>query len=244
MAQLPASGLTGDWRVGATIVHVSAQTTIKQDGGPVALGSCAEVQGTRNTDNSLTATKIEVNSGIGGCRPDTPKHEKEPMEFRGVVQTAPAQGSQLWIIAGRKVLINSGTTVTPFGRPLAVDRCVEVQGKLETDNSVTASRVQMLGNGVCEHALDHQADVSFFGKITTLPAGGLIGNWNVSGLTVKVTADTRIESEDAAPAAGVCVRVRGDFGANNTVDAQRIETKPASFCEQAGGGGGGGTGNG
>ncbi|MBI2686884.1 MAG: hypothetical protein HYX27_11255 [Acidobacteria bacterium] len=230
--QLPASGLVGDWKVAGTTVKVTAQTKIEQEGGPVAIGSCAEVQGTRNADNSLSAAKIEVSSGIGGCRPDDGGggNERDQIEFRGTVQTAPATGSQIWTISGRKVLVNNSTTVTPFGRNLATGSCVEVQGRLETDNSISASRVQILGSGVCTNGLDRQADVSFFGTITSLPSGGLIGNWNVSGLVVVVSADTRIESENAAPAAGVCVQVRGDFGANNTVTAQRIETKPASFC--------------
>ncbi len=233
--QLPAGGLIGDWRVAGTLVRVNAQTKIEQDGGPVAVGSCAEVKGTRNADNSLAATKIEISSGIGGCRPDDNGPEKGQLEFRGTVQTAPAPGAQIWVISGRKVLVNSATILTPFGRTLAAGSCVEVQGRLESDNSVSASRVQILGSGVCSNGLDRQSDVSFFGTITALPSGGLIGNWNVSGLVVTVTAETRIESEDTAPAAGVCVEVKGDFGANNTVNARRIETKPASFCRQGAG---------
>lgn len=230
--QLPASGVFGDWRVAGTIVRVNAQTKIEQDGGPVAVGACAEVKGTRNADNSLAATKIEISSGIGGCRPDEPGSEKEQLEFRGTVQTAPAPGSQIWVISGRKVLVNSATALAPSGRSLAAGSCVEVKGRLESDNSVSASRVQILGSGVCTNGLDRQSDISFFGRITALPSDGLIGNWIVGGVVVAVTADTRFESENTVPAAGVCVEVKGDFGANNTVNARRISTKPASLCQQ------------
>ena len=227
--QLPLGSLIGDWRVAGTIVRVNAQTKIEQNGGPVALGACAEVEGTRNVDNSLTAIKIEVTSGIGGCRPDTPGREKDQLEFRGAVQSAPVPGSQIWVISGRKVLVNSATTVTPLGRILAVGACVEVEGRLETDNSISASSVKILGAGVCRNGLDRQSDVSFFGAITTLPSsGGLIGNWNVSGLIVTVNADTRIDFDDAPAAAGTCVEVKGDFGPNNTLIAQRIQTHCAT----------------
>jgi len=228
---LPAGGVIGDWKVAGTIVKVSAQTEIEQDAGPVAIGSCVEVEGTRNSDNSIAAKEIDVKSGIGGCREDDDDdRDRDPMEFRGVVQTAPAAGSQMWTIAGRKVLVNSATTMTPPGRTLQAGACVEVQGRLESDSSVTASRVQTLGNGVCKNGLDRQADVSYFGKITSLPSGGLVGSWNVNGLVVTVSASTSINSDNGAPAAGVCVQVRGDFGVSNTVVATRIETKPNSFC--------------
>ena len=228
---LPAVGIVGDWRVAGTTVRVSAQTDIEQAGGPLAVGACAEVKGTRNADNSLTAREIEITSGIGGCRAGGTGKAKEQMEFRGTVQTAPPAGSQLWMISGRKVTINSVTQVTPRGRTLSTGNCVEVKGQIEIDNSVTASRVQILGSGVCQNGLERQADVSFYGTITALPSNaGLIGNWNVSGVIVVVTAETRLESENGLPVAGTCVEVKGEFGTNNTVMADKIETKPAGLC--------------
>lgn len=232
VTQLPASGLIGDWRVAGSLVRVTAQTKIDQDGGPVTLGSCAEVKGTRNADNSLAASKIEVSSGSAGCREDNQGPEKDQMEFRGTVQTAPASGSQLWTISGRKVLVNSATSIKPSNRSLAAGLCVDVKGRLQTDNSITASDIQILGSGVCTNGLDRQSDVSFFGTIMVLPSNTLIGKWTVGTLAVTVTSDTRIESDHTTPVVGVCVEVKGDFAANNTVAAARIETKPASFCQQ------------
>ena len=112
---------------------------------------------------------------------------------------------------------------------------MEVQGRLQTDNSVAASRIQILGSGVCTNGLERQAEVSFFGNVTGLPAGGMIGTWNVSGLLVAVASSTRFEAENPALAVGVCVQVKGEFGANNTLTASKIETKPASFCQPGSG---------
>lgn len=228
--QLPATGVAGDWKVAGTVVRVSAQTRIDQDGGPLAVGACVEVKGTRNSDGSIGASEIEVASGIGGCRAGG---GREPLSFRGTVQTAPAAGSVVWTIAGRKVTVNGGTQITPGGR-LAAGSCVDVQGQLQSDNTVTASRVQVLGSGVCSNGLDRQADVAFTGRITTLPVGGLAGTWNVSGLLVTVTGETRLEAEDGgAVVVGACVEVKGEFGAGNTVRATRIETRPAGMCQGA-----------
>jgi len=229
---LPASGLVGDWKVAGATVRVTAQTQIEQERGPVALGSCAEVTGTRNADNSLAATKIEVSSGIGGCRAESSGSEKKQFEFRGSVQTAPAAGSQIWIISGRRVLINASTSTRPMSRDVTVGSCVEVRGRLESDNSITAAEIQILGSGVCNNGLNRQADVSFFGNILVLPSGSLIGDWTVATLTVKVTNDTRIESENSAPAVGGCVEVKGDFSTGNTLTASRIATRPSTFCQQ------------
>lgn len=225
--QLPPGGLTGDWRVAGTVVRVTAQTKIEQEGGPVAVGSCAEVQGTRNSDGSLAAAKIETRSGTGGCENRGGGAVKPQIEFRGTVQTAPAQGSSVWVIAGRRVNV---TNVR--GRELTVGLCVEVEGRLESDGSITASRVQTLGSGVCQNGLDRQEDLQFRGLIASLPSGGLIGDWRVASLTVRVTAETRIENESGAPAVGVCVQVRGDFTAAG-VAATRIETKPAAECQSS-----------
>lgn len=229
--QLPAGGLIGDWKIGGVIVRVNAQTRIEQEGGPVSVGSCAEAEGTRNADGSLAASKIETKNGSGDCRGEG--NAKPQIEFRGTVQTAPAQGSTIWTISGRRVNITQAANVTPRGRPLAVNMCVEIEGRLEDDGSVTGSRAQILGSGVCTNGLDRQEDISFRGVIASLPSGGLIGDWRVGALTVRVSAQTRIDDDDRAPAVGVCVEVKGDF-TPTAVTASRIETKRASECSTTG----------
>lgn len=225
--QLPANGLVGDWKIGGLIVRVNAQTRIEQEGGPVSVGSCAEAEGTRNSDGSLSAAKIETRNGSGGCRGES--NVKPPIEFRGTVQSAPAQGSTIWTVSGRRVNITAAADMMPRGRAMAVNLCVEIAGRLENDGSVTASRVQILGNGVCANGLERQEDVSFRGVIASLPANGLIGDWRVGALTVRVSAQTRIDDENGAPAVGVCVEVKGDF-TPTAVTAARIETRRAGEC--------------
>lgn len=229
--QLPTAGLVGDWRVGGTLVRVTAQTRIEQERGPAVVGACVEVEGTRNTDNSIAAAKIEVKSGIGGCRGND-DNEKPQIEFRGLVQTAPAAGSTQWVISGRKVLILPNTDIRPNLRSLSVGDCVEVEGKLGTDVIVTASKIQILGNGVCRNALDNQADLSFYGLITALPAGSGPGDWTVGAMLVKITASTRLL--DGPFTTGKCVEVKGDFATGNVINATRIEGQAASRCAAPG----------
>ncbi len=227
---LPAAGLAGDWRVGGTVVRVTSQTKIEQDGGPLAVGACVEVEGTKNADASIAAKEIEVSSGIGGCRAST---GRESITFRGTVQIPAGAGVEFWLIAGRKVTVNSATQITPGAGMPAAGSCVEVQGQWRSDHTVMASRIQVLGSGVCTNGLERQADITFLGTITALPGGGPLGTWNVSGWLVTVSGGTRVDGEEAPLVPGACVEVKGDFGANNTVVAMRIEAKPSRMCQGA-----------
>src|SRR5260370_17311843 len=53
-------GFVGDWVVGSRAVHVTSATGINQDGGAVAVGALVEVKGTLRSDDSVDATRIEV----------------------------------------------------------------------------------------------------------------------------------------------------------------------------------------
>lgn len=72
-------------------------------------------------------------------------------------------------------------------------------------------------------------EVKFKGFIESLPSAGLIGNWVVSGTTVRVTDATRIEQEDGRAAVGAVVKVEGRRRSDGSVDATEVEVKePAS----------------
>ena len=232
--QLPASGRVGDWKVGDTTVHVAAQTEIEQNGGPVAIGSCAEVEGGRNSDGTVTATEIDVRSGIAGCLASLPNGRPE-VSFRGTAQLSPPGGVGLWTVAGRRVQVSSTTPVQPRNRSLNVGDCLDVDGNFLGDGSILAARIQIIGNGVCRNGLEHQVDIRFFGLIQTLSAGTLTGDWQVSNQTVRVGAGTRLVSERGPFSVGACVQVSGDL-AGNVITAQRVEVERASQCSSQTGG--------
>lgn len=221
---LPADGLIGVWTVAGTRVRVTAETKLKQDGGPVALGSCAEVKGTQGTDNSITALRVSIESGSGGC---SVEGKKQQIEFQGTIQATAATGSNQWQISGRTVVINDATVIQPNNRPLGAGLCTMVAGRLESDNTVTASRVQVVGSGVCRNSNEGQAALHFSGLLTTVPAGGGTGSWMVGGILVNAGAQTRFEGGPFVT--GNCVEVRGDYAANN-LNATKIEGKALSYC--------------
>jgi len=65
----------------------------------------------------------------------------------------------------------------------------------------------------------------FYGTVESLPAGGLFGDWTVSGRTVHVNAATRIEQKYGPVAVGAYVEVKGWLQADSSVSATKVEVK-------------------
>lgn len=86
-----------------------------------------------------------------------------------------------------------------------------------------------LGNAA--HASDDN-ETKFKGVIESLPnTAGFIGDWRVSGRTVHVSADTRIEQEDGRVAVGATVKVEGLTRSDDSVEAEEIEVKAGAEDE-------------
>lgn len=82
----------------------------------------------------------------------------------------------------------------------------------------------------------HGGGASFQGTVESLPVGGLIGDWRVSGHTVHVSASTEIRQEMGPVAVGAQVEVMGATQPDGSTNAARVEVLSGS----GGGGGGGG----
>ena len=65
IAALPATGLTGIWRVGGTLVDVTAATEIHNANGPVVVGAIVEVSGFAQPDGVVLAREIETRAAVG-----------------------------------------------------------------------------------------------------------------------------------------------------------------------------------
>ena len=226
--QLPASGLSGDWMVAALTIHVTAATRIEQDQGPVAVGSCVEVKGQGLADGSVNATQIEIRSSSAGCGATPPPAEQE---FLGLVQTLPATGlTGDWTVSGRTVHVTLSTNIQQQDSVVAVGACVDVEGSVQTDNSLAATRIDVRPATACAAAIGG-VTVDFDGTIAKLPAGGTTGDWLVGTTSVHVLPGTSLQQDEGGTlAVGQCVEVKGQMLADQTVDALSIESKSASSC--------------
>ncbi len=216
---LPSTaGFIGDWMVSGRKVSVTADTEIEQEDGQVVVGATVEVEGLVQTDGSVIAQEIEVESGPG-------------MEFKftGTVEVLPDTMGRIgdWTVSGAVVHVTPTTMIEQDDAPVAVGVKVEVKGAKRADGSVDAFEIEV------ESDRDDDGQVEFKGTIESLPdTPGRIGEWSVGGRKVNVTASTRIKPDAASVAIGFFVQVKGTQRPDGSIDATEIEVK------SRGGGGG------
>lgn len=211
---LPATAdLTGDWTVSGKTVLVSATTTIDQTHGTAAVGAEVEVGGVLESDGSIDAAKIAVLSPAPGS---------VFVEFKGIIATLPGSSDLTgdWVVSGRTVLVASTTMIDQSRGAVAVGAVVDVEGTLEPDGSVDATRIEVL------EPPGGKVFVAFIGPIVSLPASSdLTGDWVVGAVTVHVSSTTRLEPGHGAFAVGTSVLVNGLLNADGTVSAFMVRAR-------------------
>ena len=218
--QMPASGFIGTWIVSGRTVNVSNATRIEQEHGPAIVGAYVEVKGYLRADGSVDATKIEVKSSPGA--PGGGGYTK----FYGTVEQMPADGFiGTWIISGRVTTVTATTRIEQEHGPAVVGAYVEVEGYLQADGSVSATKIEVKSSPGSGGGGGNVGYVKFYGVVEDLPATGFIGDWVVSGRTVRVDASTRIEQEHGTVRIGAFVEVKGIQQADGSVNATKIEVK-------------------
>ncbi len=150
-------------------------------------------------------------------RTPAPTAERREFELKGQVEARPAGRSGLWRIAGQVVRADASTRFDESKGPAVVGALVEVKGYLLPDGSRLATRIKVEENS------PQGAGIKFRGLIQRLPATGLIGQWQVGGRTVTVTADTVLRGRPADYRTGVLVRVYAVQRADGTLVARQIE---------------------
>ena len=215
---LPAGTLVGDWTVGGKTVHVATTTKLEAEGGTFAVGEMVEVEGALEGDGSIDATQISLESEAEGDGND--------VEVRGAIEALPAGGLVGdWTVGGKTLHVSATTAIGTEHGAAVVGAVAEAHGKLESDGSVDATRIEIVQS---PQAGDHgePAAAELKGTVEALAATpGFVGDWTVSGVTVHVTDATRIDQEDATLDVGALVEVKGTKRADASIDARRIEVE-------------------
>ena len=165
-------GFVGDWMIGGKTIHVTASTKIEQETGPVAVGAFAEVEGTAQSDGSIDARKVEVESNPGG---DDGRHELTgaivevkgslgtdgsltatrievksmaggggSASLKGTVQSLPPSGLVGdWTVSGQTVHVSSRTKIKQEHGTIAIGTRVKVKGTRQADGTIAASKIQV-----------------------------------------------------------------------------------------------------
>ena len=142
LIQTVPAGRAGDWIIAGQHVQVTASTWMNEYKGLAQVGAMAAVQGIRQANGVLLASKITVLKALNENMPN-PIHAYT--EFQGIVDELPA-GTFLgaWQVSGRTVKVTASTYVAGA---IEVGDQVLVKGYVLADGSVTADRIIALGRG-------------------------------------------------------------------------------------------------
>ena len=212
---LPSSGFVGNWVIGTRTVKVDSATVIKQEIGLAKVGAVVEAKATPQSDGSLLATKIEVQTAgaAGGGY----------LMIHGLINALPG-GNRVgeWTVSNRKITVTTATLLDQTRGAFAVGVRVEIEGFLQTDGTISASKIKTRPE---DPPGSIGEDFKFFGTIGKLPGtANFVGDWTVSGRIVHVTAATQLEQERSRIALGVYVSVEALPQADGSVTATEIKT--------------------
>jgi hypothetical protein len=163
----------------------------------------------------------------GGNNPPT-----TVVEIKGAVQSMPASGLiGNWTIAGKALVADGSTKFDQEEGALGVGAIVEAKAAPQTDGSLLALKIEVVtgaggstGSGT-PGSDDNENEGDVTGPIVSLPAGGLIGTWNVGGKSVIVVSTTKIDQEHGAAVVGAIVEVNGMPDSTGAIVANEIEVK-------------------
>jgi hypothetical protein len=213
---LPNGTLFGNWVVGGnTYQAISGVTEFRQENGSFALNGCAEVKYVLQGSDRI-ARRISSDDDCGNNAND--------VETYGLVVSRPPASTMFgpWQIGAQTYQALSGTTTFRQEHgPLAAGVCAEVKWITAT-NQLNALRISSKSLHDCSGAED---DNEALGRIEALPAGGLIGIWQIGGLSYTITPSTTLE--DGPFFVGALVEVHFTRSSAGSLIATRIERKNA-----------------
>ena len=188
------------------------------------------------SDGSVLAQQIAVKIGVGTPPPPggpgTPPPGDDEGDFTGAIQSLPPSGLLgTWVVAGRTVQVVSTTSLEQDDGGFAIGAIVEVEGLADANGVIVASQIELKSGGTPAPQPEPD-DLEIVGTIEALPAGGLIGTWQVAGRSVVVTAATELDAENGPFAVGVTVEVKGALDSTGAVDATEIESMPGSGASE------------
>ena len=161
------------------------------------------------------AAKADLGMGGGGGG--------QHFDFVGQVESLPSSGLiGDWTVGGKTVHVTSDTKVRQDHGSVEVGSTVAVEGALQGDGSINATRIEVM-----KQPHEKKKTVSFCGIVEGLPDPPPVGDWQVSGVLVHVSATTTIDETNGTVALQVPVRVKGEVQADLSVNATEIVVKEA-----------------
>ena len=186
------------WVINGREVQITPDTVIDEEHGRAVVGALVEVDAYVQ-DGALVARRIEV----------LRSQMSVPTAFRGTIERMSAD---TWIVSGRTVHLTDETDVENEDRA-QVGALVVVYGNLQSDGSIEAKRIIVLGTPE-----QRRRQTEFRGRIRSFSDT----EWVVGNYTVTVTANTIIVG---TPQVGLLAEVHA-VEQNGQLVATRIRVQP------------------
>ena len=232
--QTPRRGLLGDWQIDGVAYRALPGAQFKQRYGPLVVGACAKVQYT-GAESPYRVRKLEsrpqAECGESGTIPPvTPTPPPgETVERYGRIDSFPANLVGDWVVGDIAYVATDATQFKQQNGAFAVSACVKVVAYASTDPA-TLRKVETERSHKCgqDDDDDDEEDIigrgELFGEVQSLP-DGLLGEWNVAGITFLVDESTELKQRNGVFAVGAVVKVKFLIRANGDFYAREIELK-------------------
>jgi uncharacterized protein (TIGR03437 family) len=126
-----------------------------------------------------------------------------------------------WTVGRTRVTVTKDTKINQERGKPAIGALVEVEGGRSQNGTILAQEIEV------KLSPAGGLPIKFIGKIEAIPSTpNRVGDWKVSGKTVKVSASTKIEEEKGKAAVGATVEVEGLAQGDGSIAALEIEVKP------------------
>lgn len=192
------TGQIGDWQIAGKLVTVTSATKIETETN-IEIGKFTEVEGKQQPNQSILATKIEVKQA------EDRQEGSQYSEFLGKIESLPSTVDLVgdWQINGMIIKVTSQTSIDQHEGKAVVGVLVEVKG-FQQNNIITASEIEVKSSVSKDSSF-----TKIYGLIENLPPNGLLGQWQVNGQQINVSASTYIDTKYGKPVIGAYVEVEG-----------------------------------
>jgi uncharacterized protein (TIGR03437 family) len=207
--------------VGGRSVQLSPATAVRPPIASLVTGTCIEVQGNLNGD-LVEAARIQQ-LGAGACHAG-PGSGDGP-RLVGLVEVIPSGMLGNWTVAGQTVQVTAATRLETERGPAQVGSCVEVRGQWQA-SVILASWLEVEDPDECRRHSPGSFEMT--GIVESAPASGNLGDWVISGRTVRAVASTVFDAAAGTLILGACVEVEGTLQADGVLVAARIEVESRS----------------
>lgn len=202
-----------EWVIAGIPVHLSRTTKVDERVGQAVVGAWARVDGQGDGSGGLNASRIKI----------LPVHPAIKLEGRLTSLSSSAAA-----VDSIPVAVDTATRIVGNPQP-NVDR-VEVRAAAQTGGGLLALRIQKEGaadsppDDPNEDEPGAQDGVQLYGILSARPTGGNSGLWTVSGVTVAVSAQTKLVERVGPLVEGAWVQVQGTVDGNGQLAARRIRS--------------------